>query len=654
MLEKLFLQVLNMSFTGAIVIAFVLLFRLLLKKVPKSFSYGLWAVVLFRLVCPFSFESTLSLLPIKADPISQDIPLMQTPRIDTGIPALNDAVDAILPAATPYASVDPLQIWVSVGSLLWMLGMALLLAYSLATLIKLNKRLRSASCDRENIFVSTQIDTAFVVGVFRPKIYLPEGLSDRERGYILLHEQTHIRRLDHVIRLLSFLVLCVHWFNPLVWAAFFLCGKDMELSCDEAVIKRLGNHVKKEYSASLLTLATGRRIVGGTPLAFGEGDTKSRVNNVLRYQKPAFWVVLVAMAAVIALTVGLLSDPKEPLIGRPDGFAGVDAVILKIDLDSKTMLVTGLDPNSPIGDQCVVDWSNADLQTVGSDGDLKSLSIEDLADGDHVVLFLGEIQETYPTRATASAVQLQDEILPPVTAAPMTAEYSISPFGQNGEVVSDHSSTNAELAQAVIMDALVRSAAWPGVDVSTLTQGYRICQSFPETGERHDFYAYRLADGTAVLQDDTSGMYTVLSGALYARLETEFAPDEGLFFWVEPDAPPQVIANAAAEAWLNAQMGEQVPEERRISDHTITDVSVLAGDPKQGVRWEDMAYQYVVHVTYQITTATEQYRAPGDGVAGKGTFDGLFRELGVKANTEDGGGFLIVSVGTGGAVQEFG
>lgn len=665
MLEKLFLQILNMSFTGGIVIVFVLFFRLLLKKAPKVFSYGLWAVALFRLVCPFSFESAFSLLPTKPSPISQDIVSMQTPRIDTGILVLNNAVNSVFPAATPEASVNPLQIWVYIGSLLWVLGMVLLFIYSIATLAKLKKRLQTATICEKNIFVSNRIDTAFVVGVFHPRIYLPAALSDSERrSYVLLHEQTHIRRLDHVVKLLSFLVLCVHWFNPLVWLAFFLCGKDMELSCDEAVIKRLGNDVKKDYSTSLLTLATGRRMVGGTPLAFGEGDTKGRIKNVLSYKKPAFWVVVVAMAAVIVLAIGLMSNPGERLIGKPSGSAGLNAIILKIDTEGQTMIVEGIDPNSAIGDQCMVVFSNANLQTVNADGNLKTISIDAFNEGDYVVLFVEEIQETYPTTARATAIQLQNEILLSGTYSaenlynaatpyigdnsavgkligmlpvPMglqydhftlktstqpyqieivysvstemldrqdtkdsmvvnpfrknallllalvdnadeiravltdgnrevgfingrewaestvggdvrdyaqspeklqklidftitgaeeetaSAEYSISRIDKNGQVVSGYSSANASLAQAIVMDALVKSAAWPGTDVSSLTEGYLIRCSYPETEERSDFYAYRLSDGTAVLQTGANGMYSILSEDLYVQLEAEFA-----------------------------------------------------------------------------------------------------------------------------------
>lgn len=317
MLDKIFLQFLNMSFTASFVIVFVLFARLLLKKVPKIFPYALWSVVLFRLICPFSFESMLSLLPTKAQPISQDIVYMQTPQIDTGITYLNNAVNSILPAATPQASVNPLQIWIFIGSMLWIIGIAILLIYSFTALVLLAKKLKTSILFRDNIFISPNIATPFVIGVFSPKIYIPANLSNTEREYILLHEQTHIKRLDHIIKLLSFFVLCLHWFNPLVWVAFFLSGKDMEMSCDETVIKKLGNEVKKDYSSSLLTLATGKRIVGGTPLAFGEGDTKGRIKNVLNYKKPSFWIIFMTVVVCTIMAVCFLTNPINDSVLNP-------------------------------------------------------------------------------------------------------------------------------------------------------------------------------------------------------------------------------------------------------------------------------------------------------------------------------------------------
>lgn len=311
MLDTLFLQILNMSFTASFVILFVLLARLFLKRTPKIFSYALWSIVLFRLVCPFSFESVISLLPAKPNPIPSDIMYAPIPQINTGIPTINDSINNLLPPATPNASMNPMQGLIFIGRILWLAGIAILLVYSMISLLKLLKRLKGAMHERGNIYISENLNSPFVMGFFHPKIYLPANLTEDEKKYILLHEQTHIKRLDHIVKLLSFFVLCLHWFNPLAWVAFFVSGRDMEMSCDERVIKSLGNEVKKDYSSSLLTLATGRRIVGGTPLAFGEGNTKTRIENVLNYKKPAFWVIIAAVITVATIGICLIANPKE-------------------------------------------------------------------------------------------------------------------------------------------------------------------------------------------------------------------------------------------------------------------------------------------------------------------------------------------------------
>jgi beta-lactamase regulating signal transducer with metallopeptidase domain len=313
MLQNLFLQILDMSFTASMVIMVVLAARMLLKRAPKMYSYALWSVVLIRLLFPFSLESVVSLLPLKTTSVTGSIAGMALPDVSPEavavIPAAAAGLETSLPPSAPYASADPLQLWIFAGGLIWVIGFAALLLYSLISLLKLRNRLKDAVHCSENIYTSNRIHTAFVMGVFRPVIYLPAHLSDKERSYILLHEQTHIRRFDPIIKLVAFLALCAHWFNPLVWLAFFLSAKDMEMSCDEAVIKRLGHDIKKDYSSSLLTLATSNRMIGGAPLAFGEGDTKDRIKNVLRYKKPGGWALALATLVLIAVLTGLLTDP---------------------------------------------------------------------------------------------------------------------------------------------------------------------------------------------------------------------------------------------------------------------------------------------------------------------------------------------------------
>ena len=231
------------------------------------------------------------------------------PPAETTFPAVgNAAVDHIgtqqtipekVPGAAASSYINPLR----VAAILWLTGIGAMTAYSVISLAMVRRRLIGAVHLRENIYLADYVESPFVMGWLCPKIYLPSALSEQEQGYIILHEQHHIRRGDHIIKALSFLALCIHWFNPLVWLAFILSGKDMEMSCDEAVVRKLGEGIRRDYSASLLSLATGRRIIAGTPLAFGEGDTKSRIRNMLRWKKPSIWIT--AMAAVLCAAVAM-------------------------------------------------------------------------------------------------------------------------------------------------------------------------------------------------------------------------------------------------------------------------------------------------------------------------------------------------------------
>ncbi|MGI6677835.1 MAG: M56 family metallopeptidase [Dehalobacterium sp.] len=332
-MSELFLTVLNRSLTASYVILFVILVRLLLKKAPKIISYALWGVVAFRLIIPFSFESMFSLMPRNTNtvPIPHDIIYQQSPQINSGIEIVDSFVNQSLPAPTVGASVNPLQIYVEIGAYLWVIGIIALLVYSLVSIIILKKQLKSAQLIEQNIFKAKNLKTPFVLGLIKPKIYLPVGLKATERSYILLHEQTHIHRKDHIIKVLAFLTLSIHWFNPLVWVAFMLMSTDMELSCDERVLKQMNNEdVKKPYANSLLSLATGKHIFNGNPLAFGEGNVRGRIKNVLNYKKPRFWIVVVSIIAVIIVGIGLFANPLSEKIGDRNGFSLTDQEVARM------------------------------------------------------------------------------------------------------------------------------------------------------------------------------------------------------------------------------------------------------------------------------------------------------------------------------------
>lgn len=312
-MSELFLTVLNMSLTASYAIIFVMLIRLLLKKTPKIISYALWSVVAFRLIFPFSFESIFSLMPrnTNAVPISHDIIYQQNPQFNSGIEVVDSFVSQSLPVSIIGASANPLQIYVGTVSYIWVLGIIAVLVYSIVSISVLKRQLKTAELIEKNIYEANNLKTPFVLGLVRPEIYLPVGLSVEERGYILLHEQTHIQRKDHIIKVLAFLILSIHWFNPLVWIAFMLMSADMELSCDERVLNEMNDDVKRPYANSLLSLATGKHILNGSPLAFGEGNVSGRIKNVLNYKKPSFWVILLAIIIIVVISIGLLTNPKK-------------------------------------------------------------------------------------------------------------------------------------------------------------------------------------------------------------------------------------------------------------------------------------------------------------------------------------------------------
>jgi len=321
-MDALFLSVLNMSLTGAFIIAAICLARLLLKKAPKIISYALWAVAGFRLIFPFSIESMFSLIPFKAQTIPVDIAMQPIPRIDSGITFINDAVSSVLPAATPHYSANPLQIWLAVGALIWFAGVTVMLTYGLISYFMLKRKMNGIVSVEDGVYESGKVKSPFVLGLLKPRIYMPPGLSEKERVYILLHEQTHIRRRDHIIKFAAYFVLCLHWFNPLAWLAFLLMSVDMEMSCDERVMKELGSDISGDYSMSLVRIASGRRLPGGSPLAFGEGGIKERVKRVLNFKKPSRIIIISAIVLVIVLSAGFTLNRISDSSNRPDTQTG--------------------------------------------------------------------------------------------------------------------------------------------------------------------------------------------------------------------------------------------------------------------------------------------------------------------------------------------
>lgn len=373
-MEKLFFTVLGMSATGSLVILAVLLARLALRKTPKAFSYALWAVALFRLLCPFTLDSAFSLLPSvrMVDAAGRGGGTDQVIQIQTGIPALNSQVNGFL-ADHPYQEGQPTETggepgeelapvinqpgpvpdWRTVPAAIWLAGTAALLGYGALSLLGLRRRLAgSVPLEGENnVRLAGHIPSPFVLGLVRPVIYLPSDLNEGERDYILLHERTHIRRFDHVTRGLAWLAAAVHWFNPLVWLAFYLAGRDMEMSCDEAVLRKMGREIRADYSASLLRLSQGGKLPAG-PLAFGGSGFQNRIKNILNYKKPAFWVAALALAGVCVIGAALATNRAPGLFIDPDrvvSYTAADSSSYTSNPDH-TSVSTGADRQKDLSD----------------------------------------------------------------------------------------------------------------------------------------------------------------------------------------------------------------------------------------------------------------------------------------------------------------
>lgn len=343
-MDKLFIEVLNLSIAGSWMILAVLLLRLVLKRAPKALVCALWLLVGLRLLLPFSVESALSLIPSRQTvsaaivepgalpPVrvsGQSSPAedggaalpSQAELIDSGLPALDRALNPVINeslAPEQGASVDPLQVLTAVSGWVWLLGCFTILGYGALSFLRLKLRLREAVLAGPGVREGAMVDSPFVLGIFRPVIYLPLGLSQRDRKMVLSHERAHLKRRDNWVKPLAYILLAVHWFNPLVWVAYVLLCRDIESACDERVLRDMGREERRAYSAALLNCSVRPRMISACPLAFGELSVKGRIKSVLNYKKPGFWISLAALAACAVVAVCFLTDPvKEPEEAQP-------------------------------------------------------------------------------------------------------------------------------------------------------------------------------------------------------------------------------------------------------------------------------------------------------------------------------------------------
>ncbi|MBD5496634.1 MAG: hypothetical protein HDR11_02555 [Lachnospiraceae bacterium] len=312
-MESLFLKLANLSMIASWLVLAVLLIRLVFRKAPKWVRCFLWGLVALRLICPISIESAFSLIP-SAEPLPQDILYTAAPEVHSGIGVIDHIVNPVLSSTLspePEASANPAQIWLSVLARIWAVGVAAMLLYELISYLLLKRRVATATLLRENIKQSESINSPFVLGLFRPVIYLPYSVAEEELTYVIAHEKAHIRRKDHWWKPIGFILLAVYWFNPLLWVAYVLLCRDIEAACDEKVIREMEKEDRRAYAAALLHCSVRHRVIAACPLAFGEVGVKARIKDVMNYKKPALGIVLSAVAATIVAAVCLLTVPKR-------------------------------------------------------------------------------------------------------------------------------------------------------------------------------------------------------------------------------------------------------------------------------------------------------------------------------------------------------
>ena len=312
-MSGIFLKLLNLSISASWLVLVVLVLRLVLKRAPKWVDVLLWGMVALRLMLPFSIESALSLIP-SAETLSPEVVQFDpAPTITSGVELIDNAVNPSLSesfAAAPLASVNLLYVWTYLAGWVWLIGLAAMLLYALVSYLRLRRRVSASIPLRENIYVCDEVASPFILGILRPRIYLPSALDEAQRGSVLSHERAHLARRDHWWKPLGFALLAVYWFNPLLWLAYTLLCRDIELACDERVLCGMDAGQVKDYSSALLACSVPRRMLAACPLAFGEVGVGARVKNALRYKKPAFWVVAASVAVCVVVAVCFLTNPR--------------------------------------------------------------------------------------------------------------------------------------------------------------------------------------------------------------------------------------------------------------------------------------------------------------------------------------------------------
>ncbi len=316
-----FLRTFNISITVSYIVVAVMLLRVLLKKAPKWVNCVLWALVGVRLIIPFSIEAAWSLIP-SAHTVPEYIGNSPSPSINSGIPIVNEIINPVISetfAPNFSSGVYPMEKFVTVVSIFWGAGVIAMIIYGVISYLRVKRKTAPSIEFYDNVYYCDDIDTPFILGVFRPRIYLPSGISERDMKYVIDHEKAHLKRGDHIWKPLGFLLLAIYWFNPLLWVAYLLLCRDIEKACDERVIKDMDFSDKKGYSEALIGCSVHRRVMAVCPLAFGEVSVKGRIKSVLDYKKPTLWIIIVAVVACVGVGVFFLTDPIMKVDAIPIG-----------------------------------------------------------------------------------------------------------------------------------------------------------------------------------------------------------------------------------------------------------------------------------------------------------------------------------------------
>lgn len=324
-MTNVFLELCNRSIQAGYLILAIILLRFIWKRVPKLLYRYLWCLVGLRLILPFTLETALSLIP-KKTVVEPGIVYSQNPAINSGIDSVDQIVNPVITENfTPdiTASVNPLQVMAAICTTVWIVGMVGLLLYGVVSYLRLYRRLQDAVLLKENIYKSDKIVSPFVFGFTKPRIYLPYDMEEENLSYVIAHEKMHIKKKDYLLKPLAFLIASVYWFNPLIWFAYYLFCKDLELACDEDVIWNLPLEEKKSYAKALVMCSTEKKLGHISPLAFGENAVKERIKNVLHYKNPSFWAFLgicvVVLIAVVCFMTNPVEDDENEIVLKNDG-----------------------------------------------------------------------------------------------------------------------------------------------------------------------------------------------------------------------------------------------------------------------------------------------------------------------------------------------